>query len=126
MDRGRKGADVTELDVVVEPVGNETVVLTVSGEVDLYTAVDLEEHLRAVLGNGHSQVILDLTSCEFFDSSGLNVLAQARRRLDGETTLCLVIPPDGITRQAFEIMRFELVFPIYPSRDDAIAVVSGI
>ncbi len=124
MNRGRESADMSGLDVVVEPVGNGTVVLAVSGEVDLYTAVDLEEHLRAVLGDGHSQVILDLSSCEFFDSSGLNILAQARRRLDGQTTLSLVIPPDGITRQAFKIMRFELVFPIYSSRDDALAVMS--
>jgi stage II sporulation protein AA (anti-sigma F factor antagonist) len=118
MSRNRDGVDVRGLDVVVEPVGEGVVVLAVSGEVDLDTAAGLEEHLRAALSNGCSRVILDLSGCTFFDSSGLNVLARARRSLD-DKTVSLVIPAHGITRQAFEITRFQLLFPIYSSRDDA-------
>jgi anti-anti-sigma factor len=110
---------MSEFEIAIEPAGEGTVVLAVSGEVDLKTAADLDVHLRAALGDGHSKVVLDLTRCEFFDSSGLNVLARAQRRLDGKT-VSVVIPPNGITRQAFEITGFQLLFPIYSSREDAL------
>lgn len=111
---------MSEFVAEAEAVREGVVVLAVRGEVDLLTAADLERRLQEVLAGGARHILLDLGDCEFFDSSGLNVLAQARRRPDGGMSLSIIIPPDGVTRPTFEITHFEEVFPIFSSRDEAL------
>ena len=111
---------MSEFEVEAEVVREGVVVLAVRGEVDLLTAVDLDRRLQEVLGGAARHIVLDLGDCEFFDSSGLNVLAQAGRRLDSGMSMSIIIPPDGVTRPAFEITHFEEVFPIFSSRDEAL------
>jgi anti-sigma B factor antagonist len=53
-------------------------IVVVSGEIDLTTAPQLEESI-AQFPNG--DVIVDLTAVDFMDSSGLQVLVIAHRRL---------------------------------------------
>src|SRR3712207_211344 len=53
--------------------GDRTV-LEVGGEVDVYTAPKLREKLVELVGEGHYQIIVDMTKVEFLDSTGLGVL----------------------------------------------------
>src|SRR5438067_13884780 len=65
-------------------------VLEVGGEIDVYTAPQLREHLIALVEGGDRRVVVDLARVEFLDSTGLGVLVGALRRLrgvDGEPTL---------------------------------------
>ena len=53
--------------------------LTVSGDVDLSTADDLERQFAAHLAGDATVVDVDLSGVPFVDSAGINVLLKARR-----------------------------------------------
>jgi anti-anti-sigma factor len=57
----------------IRPHG-DTVVVEVSGELDLSAAGGFETELRQVLARNGGTVVLDLSRLEFIDSSGLRAL----------------------------------------------------
>ena len=58
------------------------VVLTLSGELDLSSAPELERQLNAVLAEAHPRVVLDLEELSFVDSVGVNVLFRGKKTAD--------------------------------------------
>ncbi len=70
------------IDQRLDPDGR--VRLTISGELDINTALQLRERLYR-LRQGHAQVRLDIAPIEFIDSSGLRVILEAlgHSRQDG-------------------------------------------
>src|SRR3954464_10144957 len=57
-------------------------IITIRGELDMSTAPELEGSLQAVTSSGRRSVLIDLTNCEFIDSTGLALIVQAWQRLD--------------------------------------------
>jgi anti-sigma B factor antagonist len=108
-------------DIKTEQLNDDSYVIALSGEVDLYTAPEFKQQLLEVIGNGGKQVIVDFTNTTFIDSTTLGVLVGGVKRLrtnDGQ--LSLVCSDRNITK-IFEITGLDRVFTIYPSRDDAVA-----
>lgn len=96
-------------------------VLTVRGEVDVYSAPRLRERLVELVSGGARTVVVDLDGVEFLDSTGLGVLVGGLKRLrshDGELTLVCTQPR---ILKVFEITRLTEVFGIHDSVDDAVA-----
>ena len=60
---------------------NGTSVVSVRGEVDVYTAPHLWEDLEAAIADAPTELVIDLSGVTFLDSTGLNVLVQTRKRL---------------------------------------------
>ena len=58
-------------------------VLSVKGEVDLYTAPRLKERLAELTGKGRTNLAVDLQGVEFMDSTGLGVLIGALKAVQG-------------------------------------------
>ena len=56
-------------------------VVEVSGEVDVYTAPQLDEQLSGLVEAGSYQLVVDLSAVEFLDSTGLGVLVKALKRV---------------------------------------------
>lgn len=56
-------------------------VVRVTGELDLYTAPQLENELETLIRADAMHVLVDLSDVPFLDSSGLAVLVAAARRL---------------------------------------------
>ena len=56
------------------------VVVAVTGEVDVHTAPELRTELQRILGEGSSELTVDLEGVEFIDSTGLGVLLGAHRQ----------------------------------------------
>ena len=60
--------------------GDNTVVIGVSGELDLASSPALEHELEQGAAAQAELVIVDLRSLEFMDSTGLSVLVRAHQR----------------------------------------------
>ncbi|WP_320778340.1 STAS domain-containing protein [Streptomyces sp. CRN 30] len=74
-------------------------VIEVTGEIDVATADQLAEHLRAAVALPGPDIVVDLRGVDFFDCSGLRVLCRAEtlaRARDGR--LRLVCDQPGIHR----------------------------
>jgi anti-sigma B factor antagonist len=107
-----------DLSVAISQDGDRTVV-AVSGEIDVYTAPKLREHLIDLVSGGHYNLIVDLEGVDFLDSTGLGVLVgglKLVRSHDG--TLDLVCSQDRILK-IFRITGLTKVFTIHDSVADA-------
>ena len=53
--------------------------LALSGELDVVSAPELEQHLNEALAEPRAHVTLDLSELEFVDSAGVSVLIKAKQ-----------------------------------------------
>ncbi len=99
----------------------------VRGELDLSTAPELEGPLERTLEGDEGSVIIDLSQCEFIDSTGIALIVRAWQRLhSGENGRALVVcSHNDQVRRVLEITGLELSIPIHTTRDEALAAVVG-
>jgi anti-anti-sigma factor len=105
-------------------------VIAVRGELDLSTASNLETPLEDAIAAGDASVLIDLTDCEFIDSTGIALIVRAWQRLDdsadgngsGRVVICSA---NDQVRRVLEITGLELSIPIHETRDEALAVLRG-
>ena len=100
-----------ELKVTSRTQGDHTVI-SVTGEIDLYTAPRLQSELMTALGTHPARLIVDMSGVEFCDSTGINVLLaghrQARER-GGELQLAA---PGAAIRKVLQVTGLEAVFSV--------------
>jgi anti-anti-sigma regulatory factor len=63
-----------ELNIESERTEDGIAIITVDGELDLYTAPHLKENLLAALEDDVTKIAIDMTGVHFIDSSALGVL----------------------------------------------------
>ena len=105
-------------------------VVAVRGELDLGTASELEGPLDEAIATGDASVLIDLTDCEFIDSTGIALIVRAWQRLDrsadgegnGRVVICSY---NEQVRRVLEITGLELSIPIHGTRDEALAALRG-
>jgi anti-sigma B factor antagonist len=101
-------------------------VIDIRGELDLNTAPQLEELLAPALASGDSAVAIDLTGCEFIDSTGIALIVRAWQALDADGgpgfALCGL---DDQVRRLLRITGLESSIPIHPGLDEALAELRG-
>jgi anti-sigma B factor antagonist len=107
-------------DIKTEELANDTYVIALTGEVDLYTAPEFKQQLLEVIGQGAKEVVVDFSDTTFIDSTTLGVLVGGVKRLrPNGGRLALVCSDRNITK-IFEITGLNKVFPIYESRAEAV------
>jgi anti-sigma B factor antagonist len=101
-----------ELKVSCRSQGDHTI-MSVAGEIDLYTAPRLHGELATALAGGVAvQIIVDMSGVEFCDSTGMNVLLAAQRRArDGGGDLQLAGPRPAV-RKVLQLTGLESVFTV--------------
>ena len=112
-------------DIKTEELGDGGYVISLAGEVDLYTAPEFKQQLLDVISQGARNVVVDFSDTTFIDSTTLGVLVGGVKRLrtnDGQ--LSLVCSDRNITK-IFEITGLDRVFTIYPTRSEALEQVSS-
>jgi anti-sigma B factor antagonist len=118
---------IAPFEVATETI-DEVDVFTVNGELDLDSAPRLEQPLNAAIASGSRAVLIDLSGCEFIDSTGLAILVGAWRTLEernGDSTgsrLVLCCPDDQVER-LFRLTGLGDAIPILPNRDSALAAL---
>jgi anti-sigma B factor antagonist len=98
----------------------DTAVIALEGEVDIYSAPQFKEALLAGIEDGATTIVVDLSRVTFIDSTALGVLVSGAKRVrpkDGR--LDIVCTDENITR-IFEITGLDRIFGIYRTRDEAL------
>jgi anti-sigma B factor antagonist len=112
-------------DIKTEQLSETQYVISLAGEVDLYTAPEFKQQLLDVIGKGAKDVVVDFTDTTFIDSTTLGVLVGGVKRLrqnDGQ--LSLVCSDRNITK-IFEITGLDRVFTIHATREEALGAEAG-
>jgi hypothetical protein len=116
LDLGHEQAVALDVDSVGGVLG-----VTVHGAL----VGDAGEPLRNCLAQavrGARPVVLELTDVTAIDRGAIDLLLETHRRL--ATRLRLVIPRDGVVRQALRREGFAHVLSVHASRADALAAVA--
>jgi len=100
--------------------GGATIV-TVSGEIDVATAPQLQESLHALIAQGRSSLVIDLLAVTFLDSTALGVLVGALKRCREQGGDLQLVMADARIMKIFEITGLHKVFPMV----DALSEVSA-
>jgi anti-anti-sigma factor len=92
--------------------------IVVEGELDLAVAGQLEE---AIARSHGEQTLIDLTDCEFIDSTGIAVIVRAdrERSRDGGGRLVVHSPGDQVLR-VLEITGLTGIGLVFASREEAL------
>ena len=96
-------------------------VLSVRGEVDVYTAPKFRERLIELVSDGKYEIIVDLEGVDFLDSTGLGVLVGGLKKVRAhDGSLELICTQDRLLK-IFRITGLAKVFVIHDSADGALA-----
>lgn len=102
----------------------DCVVLSVSGEVDLVTAPDLEAAVARELTAAPARLVLDLSGVTFFGSLGLAALIRGMQ-LAAEHGVRLVLVTNRLVLRTMELTTTEDLFETYATLEAAVSAPSG-
>jgi anti-anti-sigma factor len=96
------------------------IVVSLVGEHDLAEYEPLKEALDLAVSR-RRHVIVDLSACEFIDSTVISLLLHAQGEVvsDGGRFGVVVARGSGAVSRVAELMRFESLFPVYDSLETA-------
>jgi anti-sigma B factor antagonist len=108
------------IQLQISRVENVTVV-EVAGRIAASDATTLQEALLDEIDRGNTNLVLDLSSTDFIDSTGLRALVYAYkrvRRIAGDVRL---VQPSYPVHTILQLTGLASVFRTYPSRAEAVA-----
>ena len=105
-------------------IDDDTHVIELGGEVDLYTAPEFKERMVKVIDGGKKRVVVDLSKATFIDSTTLGVLVGGVKRLRPEGGSLTLVCTDQNICKIFEITGLDRVFTIHATREEALEEVA--
>jgi anti-anti-sigma factor len=119
-------ASLTKPEVQVARVGGDVVVVSLLGEHDLATAAGVRETLGSLFEEGRD-IVVDLSETRFIDSSVVLALIDGERLArEHDLRMSFQVPTDTVVSRVLAICGLLEVWPVYRSRDEAIAKGDGI
>jgi anti-sigma B factor antagonist len=103
-------------------------IVAVRGELDLSTAPDLEGPLNAALDGGRASVLIDLSQCEFIDSTGIALIVRAWQQLDrgsdnGGSGKLVICSANDQVRRVLDVSGLDQSIPVHATREDGLAAL---
>jgi anti-sigma B factor antagonist len=117
-------------EVEAEELAGGIRAFTVRGELDMNTAPELEDSLEKVVTAEAAQVVIDLTACDFIDSTGIALIVRSWQRLDrggeggGRGKLVLCCDNTQVMR-LLRITGVDSSISVHEQRDAAVADLRG-
>ncbi len=101
---------------------NGQVIVAVKEErLDAHNSGELKDRFLRLLEEGCRQLVVDLSSVTFIDSSGLGALLSGYKNATQRGGSLVLSGPQPRVRAMFELTRLNRVFDIYPRLQDALA-----
>ena len=112
--------EFVDLTITTREAEGRTVV-SVAGEIDVYTAPRLREEITELVAAGTYDIVIDMSEVEFLDSTGLGVLVGGLKKVRAhDGSLHLVCNQDRLLK-IFLITGLAKVFVIHDTAEAALA-----
>jgi anti-anti-sigma factor len=121
IEQSGDSADPTAFEVGNHQV-DQTVVLTVSGEVDMLSAPQLADAIHTALATGPAGLVVDLSKVDFLASAGMTVLVTAQA--DSCRPGFAVVANGPATSRPIKLMGLDNVSSLYSTLDSALSRVA--
>jgi anti-sigma B factor antagonist len=119
-------ADIPQFEINSGPGPEDVYVVRVAGEVDMSHEEELRHELRTAVAADSKGIVVDLTECEFIDSTGIRALLLSReaQESEGEVDRLVVAASTEQILRILSVMGVDKVIPIHPTVEDAAAALS--
>jgi anti-sigma B factor antagonist len=117
---------VDEFRIAVASLTGELALVSVSGELDLYTAERLQAGIDEAGAVGADTVLVDLSEVSFLDSTALAVLVRETKRLEARGHSLVLVTNDPRTRRVAEVTGLNRVLRTFATLQDAIAQLAPV
>ena len=111
---------VTAFEARTERIADSTHIVSVRGEIDLFTGPAFSDALHAALDAGATRLIVDLSDCGFMDSTGIRILVGANERLNHSGGPVAVVTNGSHVLQVLKITAVDAMLRLYPTRSAAL------
>jgi len=89
--------------------------------IDAFCAPELRDMFDTMIGQGTTRFVVDLSAVPFLDSAGLAVLVRLLKRsrqVGGD--IRMILPQEEAARRILHLTKFDHVFPLSDSVDNAL------
>ena len=100
---------------------DDRALIQISGEVDLATCPQLRAVLVELVDRGFHQLIVDLEQVSFLDCTGIGVLVDALRRVQGHNGSLTLVRPKPLVWRVLTLTGMTAVLPVHTSLGEALA-----
>jgi anti-anti-sigma factor len=97
----------------------------IRGELDMGTVPDLERKLEPTLEDPAAAIMLDLSECEFIDSTGVALIVRTWQQLERGSGRLAICSDNLQVRRLLKITGVEASIPMHEQRDAALADLRG-
>jgi anti-sigma B factor antagonist len=104
---------------------SDSIVIKLQGEVDLYAAPELKDHVNRAIESGKNKLVLDLSEATFIDSTTLGILVSGMKRLRPRGGMLAVLCPDPTMARIFDITGLNRMFSVHDTLEGALAALDA-
>ena len=102
------------------------VVARISGEIDISNVGAVKRKLTGAVTSSSPGLVVDISGTNYLDSSGVYLLFELNRALEGrQQQLCVVAPPTTPSSRVLLITGFDHIVPVTSTLEDAIEKVAA-
>jgi anti-sigma B factor antagonist len=109
---------------VAQQWSRRTVVVSVSGTVDLCTVGTLQDSITATLQSMPDALVVDLTEVDFLAARGIGVLCSATAHVPSGVRFA-VVANSPVTRRPMTLVGLPDTITVYASRDEALGAIAA-
>jgi anti-anti-sigma factor len=95
-------------------------IVKLPAEVDMSNAEQVRDTLLAVLNQGISTLVIDMTQTSYCAAAGVSAVARAYQRARASGAAIRVAAPAPIVRRVLAIGRVDRLIPVYPTLAEAL------
>lgn len=107
-----------------ERLDDDLGVVTLSGEVDIFTAPRFKDALVELLDDGVRRLVVDLAAVTFIDSTALGVLIGGVRRVHAAGGAMTIVVTTRPVERVLTVTGLDRVFSMHETREEAVAALS--
>ncbi len=108
------------MNITTEEI-NKTIVIHISEErLDAHNSAELKVEIQRLFEAGNRNLLIDLKSVRFIDSSGLGALVSGFKNATSNQGTLKLSSLQPQVKSMFELTRLHRVFEIFPTASDAL------
>ena len=109
------------MNIKVSSKGNETSIITIEGDVDLYSSPKVREQISALTEKKVPVIMINLQGVKYMDSSGIATFVEGFQNVKKYKGKLIFYNLQTLVKDIFELTKLEKVFEIYDDENMAFA-----
>jgi anti-sigma B factor antagonist len=101
-------------------------VVVVRGELDIATSPQFRELLSDAARENAQPLVVDLTGCDFIDSTGLAALLHGAKPAQNGVSGVAIVSAGGAVRRMLELTAIDKSIPVFGNLEQAVAAVTAV